>query len=89
MSKKSFFLKEKKKQKIIKDLSFYNIKKNNINNLFFIRSRKKRSYSQRYRKRCYLTGRPRGYLNIFGLSRIVIRELISNMLIPGIIKASW
>lgn len=43
----------------------------------------------RYRNRCELTGRPRGYSRFFGLSRIMIRELASQGLLPGVQKASW
>ena len=43
----------------------------------------------RQRNRCSLTGRPRGYMRQFGISRITFRELASKGLIPGIRKASW
>ncbi len=43
----------------------------------------------RVRNRCMLTGRPRGYYRKFGLSRIALRELASQGLIPGCVKASW
>ncbi|MFM8186471.1 MAG: 30S ribosomal protein S14, partial [Alphaproteobacteria bacterium] len=43
----------------------------------------------RIRNRCALTGRPRGNLRKFGLSRIAIRELVSWGQIPGLIKSSW
>ena len=43
----------------------------------------------RVRNRCNLTGRPRGYYRKFGLSRISLREMANNGLIPGIRKASW
>jgi len=43
----------------------------------------------RQRNRCSVTGRPRGYMRQFGISRITFRELASNGLIPGIRKASW
>ena len=43
----------------------------------------------RLRNRCQLTGRPRGYLRKFGLSRICFREMASFGLIPGVVKASW
>ncbi|UOQ27939.1 SSU ribosomal protein S14p (S29e) [Candidatus Vidania fulgoroideae] len=89
MSKKSYFIKEIKKKKIRKKLLKDNIHKNNIKNVFFLRSRKKKKYSQRTRKRCFFSGRPRGYINLFGFSRIIVRELISNLYIPGSIKASW
>ncbi len=43
----------------------------------------------RMRNRCKITGRPRGYMRIFGLSRNTFRELALNGKIPGITKASW
>ena len=43
----------------------------------------------RLHNRCRLTGRPKGYLRQFGISRITFREMASNGLIPGIKKASW
>ena len=43
----------------------------------------------RYRNRCKLTGRPRGNYRLFGLSRITLRELVSNGQIPGVTKSSW
>ena len=43
----------------------------------------------RLRNRCKLTGRPRGYMRQFGLSRVTFREMASAGLIPGITKASW
>lgn len=49
----------------------------------------KNSAPCRVKNRCYMTGRPRGNLRKFGLSRIKFRELALNGLIPGIKKASW
>jgi len=43
----------------------------------------------RLRKRCQLTGRPRGTFRQFGLARAKIRELAFNGDIPGVTKASW
>ena len=43
----------------------------------------------RLHNRCKLTGRPKGYMRQFGISRIVFRELASKGLIPGVKKASW
>ena len=43
----------------------------------------------RVRNRCNLTGRPRGVYRRFGLSRISLREMANNGLIPGVTKASW
>jgi len=43
----------------------------------------------RLHNRCKLSGRPKGYIRQFGVSRIAFRELASKGLIPGIKKASW
>jgi len=43
----------------------------------------------RLHNRCKLTGRPKGYMRQFGISRINFREMALNGLIPGITKASW
>ncbi|TVQ83577.1 MAG: 30S ribosomal protein S14 [Bacteroidetes bacterium] len=43
----------------------------------------------RLHNRCKLTGRPKGYMRQFGISRINFREMASNGLIPGVTKASW
>ena len=43
----------------------------------------------RLHNRCKITGRPRGYIRQFGISRIQFREMASAGLIPGVKKASW
>ena len=43
----------------------------------------------RIRNRCGVTGRPRGYHRKFNMSRVSLRELASDGLIPGVVKASW
>jgi small subunit ribosomal protein S14 len=43
----------------------------------------------RLHNRCKLTGRPKGYIRQFGISRIQLREMASVGLIPGLKKASW
>jgi small subunit ribosomal protein S14 len=43
----------------------------------------------RLRNRCRITGRPRGYIKKFGISRLIFREWASQGKIPGITKASW
>ena len=49
----------------------------------------KNSNPIRMHNRCKLTGRPKGYIRQFGISRIQFREMASNGLIPGVKKASW
>lgn len=43
----------------------------------------------RLHNRCKMTGRPKGYMRQFGISRIQFREMASKGLIPGVKKASW
>lgn len=43
----------------------------------------------RLKNRCQLTGRPKGYMRYFGLSRVIFRDMALNGKIPGVKKASW
>ena len=43
----------------------------------------------RLHNRCKLTGRPKGYMRTFGISRVTFREMANQGLIPGVKKASW
>jgi len=49
----------------------------------------KNSSPVRVRNRCQITGRPRGYMRKFGISRILFRKWASEGIIPGVTKASW
>ena len=49
----------------------------------------KNASSVRLHNRCKITGRPKGYMRQFGISRIQFREMASKGLIPGVKKASW
>ena len=43
----------------------------------------------RVMNRCKITGRPKGYMRQFGISRVMFREMANKGLIPGVRKASW
>ena len=43
----------------------------------------------RQHNRCQISGRPRGYMRYFGISRIVFRDMALDGKIPGVTKASW
>jgi len=47
------------------------------------------SSAVRVRRRCEVTGRPRGNYRFFGLCRNMLRDLASSGKLPGVIKASW
>jgi len=43
----------------------------------------------RLHNRCRLTGRPKGYMRKFGISRVIFRDMAGTGLIPGVTKSSW
>ena len=101
MAKKSSIAKNKQKEEVI---SRYRLKRLELRGVLKSASasweekeeaRKKmnrlprRSMETRASNRCELTGRPRGYLRKFGLSRIAFRDLASRGQVPGVIKSSW
>ena len=49
----------------------------------------KNSSNVRLKNRCQISGRPRGYVRYFGISRIALRDMALNGKIPGLRKASW
>ncbi|MHC2993193.1 30S ribosomal protein S14 [Pontibacter sp. HJ8] len=49
----------------------------------------KNSSAVRLHNRCKLSGRPRGYMRKFGISRVLFRELANMGKIPGVTKSSW
>jgi small subunit ribosomal protein S14 len=54
-----------------------------------LRSLPRDSAATRIRNRCQMTGRARGFEGFFGLSRIALREMALQGLLPGVRKASW
>jgi len=54
-----------------------------------LRKLPRNSSPTRLHSRCSVTGRPRGYMRRFGISRIAFRELALEGKIPGVTKASW
>lgn len=55
----------------------------------FVKQKKNPKFSSRFRNRCQLCGRPRGYLRMFGVCRLCFRELAHKGELPGITRASW
>ena len=54
-----------------------------------LRKLPRNSSAVRIRNRCSMSGRSRGYEGFFGLSRMALRDMALNGLIPGVRKASW
>jgi small subunit ribosomal protein S14 len=89
MAKESMKAREVKRQKLV-DRYAEKRARLRAEEDFIALSRLPRNSSKiRLHNRCSLTGRPKGYMRQFGLSRITFREMASKGLIPGVKKASW
>jgi len=95
MAKESMKARDRKRAQLIANYSEKRaelkkrVNEGDIEAMFELQQLPKNSSYIRYRNRCKLSGRPRGYMRQFGISRINFREMASNGLIPGIKKASW
>jgi small subunit ribosomal protein S14 len=89
MAKESMKAREVKRAKLIAKYAEKRAKFIEEGNYDLLQTLPRNSSPIRYHNRCKLTGRPKGYMRQFGISRIQFREMASNGLIPGIKKASW
>ncbi len=89
MAKESMKAREVKRAKLIAKYAERRAKLKEEGDYIGLQKLPRNSCPVRLRNRCMLTGRPRGYMRQFGISRITFREMASNGLIPGIKKASW
>ena len=76
------------KSKINKSLKLKRKRKSYYDRYLSQGKRKVNRVSTRGVNRCKITGRPRGYMRFFGLSRITFRELAAKGELPGVVKAS-
>jgi small subunit ribosomal protein S14 len=89
MAKESMKARERKRQKLVEKYAAKRAKLKAEGDWEGLQKLPKNSSKVRLHNRCSLTGRPRGYMRQFGISRITFREMASNGLIPGVKKASW
>lgn len=89
MAKESIKAKEIKREKLVAKYLQKRIELKKKGDWIALQKLPRNSMKIRLRNRCKITGRPRGYIRFFGLSRINFREMANNGLIPGIKKASW
>ncbi len=89
MAKESMKAREVKRAKLIAKYAEKRAKLKAEGDYVGLQRLPKNSCPIRIHNRCQLTGRPRGYMRQFGISRIVFREMASAGLIPGVKKASW
>jgi len=89
MAKESMKAREIKRQKLVDKYAEKRAKLKAKGDYVGLSRLPRNSNPIRLHNRCTLTGRPKGFMRQFGLSRITFREMASEGLIPGIKKASW
>ncbi|MGE7823601.1 30S ribosomal protein S14 [Paenibacillus sp. NPDC093718] len=89
MAKKSKVVKELKRQEIVAKYAQKRRELKEKGDYEVLQKLPRDSSATRLHNRCAVSGRPRGYISKFGVSRIVFRELAHKGQIPGVKKSSW
>ncbi|WP_312094384.1 30S ribosomal protein S14 [Niallia sp.] len=89
MAKKSKVVKEKKRQAMVEKYAALRMELKEKGDIVALRKLPRDSSPTRLKNRCEVTGRPRGYLRKFKMSRIAFREYAHKGQIPGVKKSSW
>jgi small subunit ribosomal protein S14 len=89
MAKKSVIAREAKRRKVVAQYAERRAQLKAEGNYEELQKLPRNASPVRLHNRCSLTGRPRGYIRKFGLSRNMFREFALDGKIPGIRKASW
>ena len=89
MAKESMKAREVRRQKLVDKYAAKRAKQKAEGDYVGLSRLPRNSNPNRLHNRCKLTGRPKGYIRQFGVSRITFREMAASGLIPGVKKASW
>jgi small subunit ribosomal protein S14 len=89
MAKESMKAREVKRQKLVDRYAAKRAALKAAGDYAALQKLPKNASPIRLHNRCKLTGRPKGYIRQFGISRINFREMANNGLLPGVKKASW
>ncbi len=89
MAKESMKAREIKRMMMVKKFAAKRAELKSKGDFVALQKLPKNSSSVRLHNRCQLTGRSRGFIRQFGISRINFREMANQGLIPGVKKASW
>ena len=89
MAKKSMIARDLKRQKLIAKFAVKRAELKEMGDLEGLQALPRNSSPTRWKNRDMISGRPRGYMRKFGLSRINFREKAVKGEIPGITKSSW
>jgi small subunit ribosomal protein S14 len=89
MAKKSLIAREAKRERLVQKYADLRKKLKEEGRWDELDKLPKNSSRVRLHNRCGLTGRPKGYMRKFGISRVTFRELAVQGKIPGVRKCSW
>jgi small subunit ribosomal protein S14 len=89
MAKESMKARERKRKKWLKNMLLKRAALKAAGDYEALQKLPRNASPVRLHNRCQLTGRPKGYMRQFGVSRINFREMALKGLIPGVKKASW
>ena len=89
MAKKSVEARQRKRERLVKKYAAKRKELKDAGEWTLLDKLPKNSSKVRLRNRCQLTGRGRGYVRMFGISRIKFRDLATEGKIPGVTKSSW
>ena len=88
MAKTSVKARQRKREKMVAQHAAKRAELKNAGNWKALDEMPKNSSRVRLKNRCQLTGRPKGYVRFFGISRVALRDMALNGKIPGLKKAS-
>lgn len=89
MAKKSVIARQKKRERLVAQYAELRAELRANGDYLALQALPRDSSPSRLRNRCQLTGRGRGYIRVYGLSRIAFRDMARAGKIPGIRKSSW
>ncbi len=89
MAKTNMIARDTKRAKLVERYSAKRAELKKAGDSMGLQKLPKNSCKVRMRNRCKLTGRPRGYMRDFGISRVTFREMVLFGLIPGVTKSSF
>ena len=89
MAKKSWVARQRKRERLVEQYAERRRVLKLTHDSEGLQKLPRNSSPTRLRNRCHLTGRSRGYIRMYGVSRIAFRDLAREGKIPGIRKSSW
>ena len=89
MAKESMKAREVKRQKLVEKYAEKRAALKAAGDYEALQKLPKNASPVRLHNRCKITGRPKGYMRQFGISRVTFREMANYGLIPGVKKSSW